>query len=91
MQILKYALPFREDLHYEGAHTLEMSAGEIIKVTNQYDTVTFWVKANTDIINKRGFLVLRTGAKIEDIGNMKYLDTVLFASGTIVWHVFELL
>ena len=91
MQILKYALPFQEDRHYEGTHTLEMSVGEIIKVTNQFHTVTFWVKANTDITNKRRFLVLRTGAKIEDPGNMKYLDTVLFASGTIVWHVFELL
>ena len=90
MQILKYALPFREDLHYEGAHTLEMSAGEIIKVTNQYDTVTFWVKANTDITNKRKFLVLRTGFDFMVL-NMKYLDTVLFASGTIVWHIFEVL
>ena len=91
MQILKYALPFQEDRHYEGTHTLEMSVGEIIKVTNQFHTVTFWVKANTDITNKRRFLVLRTGFNLQILDDMKYLDTVLFASGTIVWHVFELL
>ena len=68
-----------------------MSVGEIIKVTNQFHTVTFWVKANTDITNKRRFLVLRTGFNLQILDNMKYLDTVLFASGTIVWHVFELL
>ena len=84
-------MPFQEDLHYEGTHTLEMSVGEIIKVTNQFHTVTFWVKANTDITNKRRFLVLRTGFNLQILDDMKYLDTVLFASGTIVWHVFELL
>ena len=68
-----------------------MSVGEIIKVTNQFHTVTFWVKANTDITNKRRFLVLRTGVNLQILDDMKYLDTVLFASGTIVWHVFELL
>ena len=68
-----------------------MSVGEIIKVTNQFHTVTFWVKANTDITNKRRFLVLRTGFNLQILDDMKYLDTVLFASGTIVWHVFELL
>ena len=77
----------------QGRLTLWLPEGsKILSVKNQYERLTIWYTTvhQTSVTEERELLVLHT-ATTPDIpqDKLEFLDTVLFADGTYVLHVFE--
>lgn len=63
---------------------------EILTVQAQKDEVCIWVKLDPDKPKVyRTFAVFGTGWNIVSNANLKYIGTVQFLNGDLVYHVFE--
>lgn len=65
---------------------------QILSVQNQDETIYMWALCSTDAPTvARVFRVVGTGHEHADDGFGLYVGTTLMLSGTLVWHVFEVL
>ena len=76
---------------------------KILKCAEQYGKIYLWALVDIDRILEPGtegvfphlkfrrFRIYGTGHNIVQLpGNIEYVDTVLMAGGSLVWHIFEL-
>ena len=87
-KVLKYTLGFGD---YQ---SIDMPKGsEILKVDNQLEVLCVWaiVNPSVEVMERRRFEVYGTGHFIEEGRDVerKYLNTVQFEKGRLVFHVFE--
>jgi hypothetical protein len=73
--------------------TLPVNA-EILAIRSQYekfDVLTLWAKVdlNAEGLEMRVLRIIGTGHTFDDVG-LEYLDTVLVADDSLVWHIFEI-
>ena len=78
----------------QGRLTVLLSSGsKILCVKNQFERLTIWYTHNhqTATTTQVELLVVHTGS-CPDISQdrLRYIDTVMFADGTYVLHVFEI-
>lgn len=72
---------------------IEMPKGaKILHFGIQYDGPQMWVLVDSEVAKeKRQFMLVGTGHDIHHIGApLKYIGTVLMASDSLVWHLFEI-
>lgn len=80
-------------LHITDEQSITMPVGaEILTVQNQQETLCIWAIVDDEKQEKelRHFVIRGTGHKLyETINPHKYLGSVQFRGGELVWHVFE--
>jgi hypothetical protein len=87
--IYKYTAPITDLI------TLELPLGsKILSIQNQKEQFTFWVEVELDEkeVLEHHFVVYGTGHPINDHAvQLKYLATVQFNAGMLVFHVYGIL
>ena len=64
---------------------------EILSAQVQNGTICLWVRVDTDDAHHfRELRIYGTGHEI-GCGNLKFIDTVQLSSGSLIFHVFEVL
>jgi len=92
MQIHKQAIPLGQLKDYV---TLQLPLdAAVVSIGNQRECLAFWYTTGDRLVRPRRFRVAGTGHSIENseegrIG--RFLGTVQFADGDLVFHVFEVL
>lgn len=89
--IWKYATPLTK---IATTLTIDMPVGaEVLSADNQYAQLVIWAMCNPDpkcATEPRTFKVLPTGMTFTDpLHRLRFVGTVLFAAGGLVFHVFE--
>ena len=86
--IHKYNMP----LGNEAFLSLPVGA-QVLCVKEQYGQLCLWAKIDTgnSPLETRRFLIVGTGHEIPAATRLDYIDTVMFMSGQLVLHVFEVL
>ena len=76
-----------------GSNIRTMPKGAIIiHVGNQAETLTIWVEVDPRQPEEaRHFLTIGTGHPIPPNDTLMYIGTALFAGGSLVWHVYEIM
>ena len=65
---------------------------KILRCADQYGKICLWSLVEIDKpLEPRRFRIYGTGWDIvQKTENIEYIDTVLMAGGSLVWHIFEL-
>lgn len=71
--------------------SIEMPAGaEVLSANEQYGDLCIWAAVDPgQPVEARRFLLPRTGFSVRDLGESKFVDTVLLEDGASVIHVFD--
>lgn len=86
-EVWKFVLPFQDEV------TIDMPKGaEIISVANQYETLCVWCLVPQPVKERqsRRFRIIETGHPIDCSMSLRFIGTVLFVEGSLVFHVFEI-
>lgn len=72
--------------------------GIIRKVAEQHGNLCLWLEFSTVILSSdnsetelRTFRIFATGQQIQDPELLHYIDTVIMAGGSLVWHLYEVI
>ena len=93
-RIFKYPLPLEVQgpiANWKARAEIELPVGaEILSCAVQHGSPVMWAKVDPEAPKeKRGILVLNTGAELPDDNFPLFIGTLIFNDGGLVFHVFD--
>lgn len=81
---------FKYNLDFKSSQKIEIPIEHtILAVKNQNDCAVIYANVNPDApLIEKEILMFATGEKLPDLYLKKYIDSLLFKNGTLVFHFF---